>query len=666
MPLVTIAVASYALGLGLGRAGVPIGAALAVALLAVAAAIARRPRLTGCAMVCALGIVVARAAPRESAAGSASPFAAWREQAGRDIDRLFGDDAGVVRALLIADERELAADLRERYARAGLVHVLSISGLHVGIISGAVLVVLRALRLALPLARWGAVLVTLLYVLAIGAPAPAVRSGTMFAATTASWALQRPTSPWATLALGACVPLFTDPGAVADLGYQLSVAGFAALIAAGAWARRSWPARLGGGWRRVATELAISVLATAVTAPLVAWHFGRVSVIAPLANLLAAPLVAVMQPALFLAMIIAPWAGPAQVVADAARVLVAALDGVAALAAAVPGASIAVQSALATALLAGMTALGLCAAAASRAWAFRGMVISGAAFAGMVWWPTIPTGPRGMEVHMIDVGQGDAIAVRTPRGRWVVVDAGGGRGGHDAGRRVVVPYVSRLGGDVAMLVFSHPHDDHVGGAAALIARLRPAEVRDAAFAGTSPAYREALLATRAAGIPWYRVHPRDSMRVDGVTFTFLAPDSAWTAGLRDPNLASAIVRARFGTVRVLLTGDAEAPEEAWLLEHARDDVRADVLKVAHHGSATSSGAPFLDAVRPAIALVSVGPGNRYGHPSPGVIASLEARGVAVLRTDRNGSVVVATDSAGTTLTARAVSGSSLFPVRARP
>jgi competence protein ComEC len=488
----------------------------------------------------------------------------------------------------------------------------------------------------------------------------------MFAATTASWALQRPTSPWATLAVGALVPLLTDPGAVGDLGYQLSVAGFAALIAAGTWARRSWPARLSGVRRRLATEIAISILATAVTAPLVAWHFGRVSLIAPAANLLAAPIVAAMQPALFLAMVIAPWQAPAQVVADGARVLVHALDGVAALAAAVPGASVAVQPALATAVLAGVAAVGLCAAAAARAWEFRGVAVACGAFAGLVWWPALPITPRGLEVHMIDVGQGDAIALRTPRGRWIVVDAGGGRAARDAGRRIVLPYLRRWGGDVAMLVFTHPHDDHVGGAAALISRLRPGEVRDAAFAGTSPAYREALMATRVAGVPWRRIHPGDSVMVDGVALTFLAPDSAWTAGLRDPNLASAVMRARFGHVRVLLTGDAEAPEEEWLLSHARGELRAEVLKVAHHGSATSSGSAFLDAVAPTVALVSVGAGNRYGHPSPGVMAALAARGVAILRTDRAGSVVVATDTAGTAITARAVSGSSLFPARARP
>jgi competence protein ComEC len=196
---------------------------------------------------------------------------------------------------------------------------------------------------------------------------------------------------------------------------------------------------------------------------------------------------------------------------------------------------------------------------------------------------------------------------------------------------------------------THPHDDHVGGAATLITQLAPAEIRDAAFAGTSPSYREALQAARARGVQWKRIQPGDSIIVDGVVATFLAPDSAWTAGLTDPNLASAVLRVRFGTIRVLLTGDAEGPEEEWLLQHAGGALRAEVLKVAHHGSATSSTSAFLAAVRPAIALISVGAGNRYHHPSSAVVDSLEARGTRVLRTDRRGTVVLRTDPAGTRL-----------------
>jgi competence protein ComEC len=249
------------------------------------------------------------------------------------------------------------------------------------------------------------------------------------------------------------------------------------------------------------------------------------------------------------------------------------------------------------------------------------------------------------------VGQGDAIAIRTPHGRWILMDAGRTWTAGDAGRTVVVPYLRRFGGDLDLFVLSHPHADHVGGAATILRALHPAAYTDAAFAGGSESYRRSLLTADSAGVRWSRVHPGDSLAIDGVGVLFLAPDSAWTAALRDPNLASTIALVQYGAVRFLLTGDAEAPEESWLLAHAAGELHADVLKVGHHGSSTSSSPAFLDAVRPRVALVSVGAGNGYGHPSEAVMRDLASRGATVLRTDQLGTIVVRTN--GLTLTVEA-------------
>jgi competence protein ComEC len=139
------------------------------------------------------------------------------------------------------------------------------------------------------------------------------------------------------------------------------------------------------------------------------------------------------------------------------------------------------------------------------------------------------------------------------------------------------------------------------------------------------------------------VRPGERLDIDGVELEFLAPDSSWTVALDDPNAASTVVRARFGNVRVLLTGDAEAEEERWLLEANHGALRAEVLKVGHHGSRTSSTDAFIAAVRPRIALVSVGAANAYGHPSPEVMRRLAAAGATVLRTDQLGTVILRTD-----------------------
>jgi len=128
-----------------------------------------------------------------------------------------------------------------------------------------------------------------------------------------------------------------------------------------------------------------------------------------------------------------------------------------------------------------------------------------------------------------------------------------------------------------------------------------------------------------------------------VSVSFLAPDSAWTVGLKDPNLASTITVVRYGVVRFLLVGDAERAEEDWLLAHHRDELRAQVLKVGHHGSSTSSSDAFLAAVHPDLAVISVGAGNMYGHPSNDVLHALSRIGAEVLRTDEAGTVIVRTD-----------------------
>lgn len=669
MPLIGWAIAVWVTGVLVTATGIPAAPLLiASAVAAMALLLTQRagaPTLTALLLLGAAATMAAREADIHDAACRAEAtraedyarlrsrtpcasddgpiaraLAAQRERAGRIIDRDFGTDAPIVRALLIADTKDLPLDLRDRFASAGLVHILSISGLHVAIIAEAVALLLGALRAGPRLAPALTVLVIAAYVAMIGAPPPAVRSAVMLGVTVVTRALQRPVSPWAALALGAAQPL-ADPRVASDLGWQLSVAGFAALIAGGRFAKRHIPRRWRGWRRTIARDLIISVVATVVTAPMVAWAFGRVSLVAPLTNLAAAPVVAVMQPTLFLALALGGWEGGAQVVAAAAHPMIAALDLVARAGAAVPFASLTVSPSLAVAVGAGLAAIALVVAAWSRD-PGRALIASCIAVAALVWWPLLPVGSGQMEIHMIDVGQGDAIAVRTPHGHWILMDAGRAWRGGDAGRSTVVPYLRRYGGAVDWLILSHPHADHVGGAASVLHALRPPNLLDAAFAGGSEPYRAALAEAARQGTQWHRARPGTQVDVDGVELLTLAPDSSWTASLHDPNLASTIVMVRFGNVRLLLTGDAEGAEERWLLARGVS-LHADILKAGHHGSATSTTPEFLDAVDPRVALVSVGTANSYGHPSPNVMGALRARGTTVLRTDQVGAIVLRTD-----------------------
>ncbi len=663
MPLIATAYLCFAAALIAAFAGLP-WLAIAVGFPALVwGGITGNGRTAGLAMTLLAGALIGATAPETSnwqRRGSAIKTASdsgflerTRTGAANSIDRIFRDDAPMARALLIADQHRIPPEMKDRYARAGMIHMLSISGLHVAIIAGSVVLLLQAARLPRGLASLLAVVITGVYVAMIGAQPPAVRSAVMLAAVAASKATQRPTSPWAGLALGALVPL-VQPRVVLDLGYQLSVVGIAGLIASGSLNRRLLRKRVTGWKQHVSRELLTSVVATIITAPIIAWYFGRLSLIAPLANLAAGPVVSILQPLLFLTLLLAGFDSVARFLADAAHPLLATFDLIATAAASVPGSSVAIVPSLIT-VVAGAGAVVAFTVATASTYPVRPLIAAASLLCLITISPAIPIPYRGgVEMHVLDVGQGDAILIRTDRGRWIVFDAGRIWRTGDAGRSTVIPYVKSRGGEVRAFVLSHAHSDHLGGAVSIMKGLEPREFWDSAFPQGSAAYAQTLRAAMAEGIEWNRVQAGGMMAVDGVRVHFLAPDSVWTASLTDPNEASTIALVEFGSARFLLTGDAEGAEEGWLLDHARSELRADVLKVAHHGSSTSSTDRFLAAVSPALAVISVGADNLYGHPSADVLAGLSRVGAMTLRTDESGTIVIRTDGRRITATASGV------------
>lgn len=569
-------------------------------------------------------------------------LARWRTWTGARIDALYGTDAPLARALLLADADDIDRGVRDRFADAGIVHMLSVSGLHVGIIAGAVRTIAMAARAGALAADLFSLGVTVAFVCFIGVPPPAVRSAAMLALGVIARLRQRPTAPWGIWAASCALPLW-EGRVVLDLGWQLSVAGMGGLLASGPLVHRA--TRTLRGWRRtVVGSMVATTVASAATAPLVAWVFGRVSLAAVFTNVVAAPLFGVAQPLLFASLVMLPLRAVARLLADAARSALWLIDLVARGGAALPLAAVRAEPDAMTALVLGVAVVAGAVALVGRWWR-RPTFVSLGALAAATWWPSLRPGPGRLELHAIDVGQGDALALRSPRGRWLLVDAGGGWRGGDAASAIVWPYLRRFGGDVVYLSMSHPHLDHIGGAATLLARAGADTIWDGAYVSGSPVYRDVLRTARALGRPWRRVAAGDSISLDGAIVTVLAPDSAWLAGLGDggdANEASVVLQVRFGERRFLLTGDAEGREEEWMVARYGDRLASDVLKVGHHGSATSSTPEFLDAVRPRVALISVGTGNSYGHPSQGVLQALDEREVHLLRTDDDGTIVVST------------------------
>jgi competence protein ComEC len=576
------------------------------------------------------GILVARRARLLD--GAPRGRGALRDRIAARSARLFGTRAPLVDALVIARTAELDPTVRERYARAGLAHILSISGLHVGFIAVWLGLLLRAIGLG-PRARFGAATTCIAaYCWLLGLPAPATRAAVMLALDGIARLRQRLVAPRGLVAVAALVVLTLDPWAVRSVGAWLSVSAVAAVIWAGRATERS---------PRIVRLLAPAVAATLVTAPICAYAFGTVAPVGVLANLVAIPLGAVAVPGLIIALLFS-----SSLLSAGAGLCLALLDLVAGAAAALPGGHLVMTAGPpAAALWVGVLAVGWWLwRTPRRPWLF------GARFAfvgALLTWTTSFSAfsrlseCRCLTVHFLDVGQGDAVALRTPAGRWILIDGGPRTPQGDAGRRVVVPFLRRHGAaGIALVVATHPHADHVGGLPAVLDALAVDLVLDPGEPLGEAPYLEFLAATEAANARWVAARAGDRLELDGVELTVLSPDSAWVAVTTDPNEASVVLLVRYGTARLLFTGDAGLPVEGRLAGRIG---HVALLKVGHHGSAGATSEAWLAELAPAEAVISVGAGNRYGHPAPDVLARLSARGVHVHRTDREGTITLESD-----------------------
>jgi len=584
-----------------------------------------------------------------------------RLSAERALVRLFGPArAPLAAALTVGTGDQLDAEVHRRFARAGLAHVLAISGLHVGVLAGALLLVLGAARLRETARRPAATALVAAYVALLGCPPPALRAVGLLALWALARLRQRPVVPFTPLATTALAVAALDPWAVTEAGPWLSFAGaWGCVAAARAWTalrrERALPRN-----RTVASALSVAAVsggATLATAPFSVLGFGTMAPAALLSNVLAVPLVGLLVPSLALTLVLAaalPAAAP--LVAGAAAAGLDAMDGVARLAGALPLASVPFERRL---LAAGLLAvLGVLIlrplprtgrGAARRALLARAATAAALALGAAVWWPLVPDGASGfrpgwLALHFLAVGEGDALAFATPAGRWVVVDGGPRVLGFDAGVSVVTPFLRSSGVQrLALAVASHGDADHMGGLPAVVRAFRPELVLEPGLPLPRPGYLRFLAAAAEAGSRWHRARAGDSVALDGVTIRVWHPDSAWLERGYPVNESSVVLTVEYGAFRAVLPGDAGLVMESASGVTGRIGP-VTVLKVGHHGSRSATGAAWLAALTPRVCVVSVGP-NRYGEPNAGVMAALRTSGCATFRTDAGGAVTVETDGA---------------------
>jgi competence protein ComEC len=600
-----------------------------------------------------------------------APILRLRGRVQEAIVELYGAQAPLVEALVLARREGLAPEVREAFALSGTAHLLAISGFHVGVVAGLLLTLFRRLGVRRAGAAGLSALGCWAYVGAIGAPHAAARAATLVTV----WALSRqggriggrPVHPAGALASAALLLMLIHPLAPGEIGFQLSFAGCAGLLAlrppmdrrVREWLERGVPARRSGasGGSGVAdlvrgghSGLTSGIAATLATAPLAIWHFGRFPLFGIPATLAIGPVIALAIPGILASLLLHPvFPAGGSFVAGGVAVL---LHGVVAAVATVASASwVAPWVTRPTLLLAGaggfLTALLLRGVPGQRLRPpVRTVVLTAGALLPLVLapvWSAVHGRTAGeLRLTFLDVGQGDAVTVRTPAGRWIVIDTGPRSPGWDAGERVLLPHLRREGArQVELLVLTHPHLDHIGGGEALLRDLPVVRIGDPGHPAARPFYTRLLGVAVEDQVGWWAMRAGEMLEVDGVQLRVLhpVPGADTLAPSHGANAVSVVLELRYGAFRALFTGDA--PEEIErLLVHGGEVGPVTLLKAGHHGSRTSTGWELLEKTTPEWAVIPVGRRNSFGHPHPVTLLRLERAGVGVLRTDLHGTITV--------------------------
>lgn len=242
---------------------------------------------------------------------------------------------------------------------------------------------------------------------------------------------------------------------------------------------------------------------------------------------------------------------------------------------------------------------------------------------------------KKLKVHFIDVGQADSILIQTPDGKSMLIDAG-----NNADGQAVVSYLKGQGvSKIDILVGTHPHEDHIGGMDNVINSFEIGQIYMPKVSHTTKTYEDVLTAISRKGLKITSPTPGSTFSLGEVRFTILAPNSST---YEDMNDYSIVLKMEYGNTSFLFTGDAEQVSENEIIAKGYN-LKADVLKVGHHGSSSSTSQAFLDKVSPKYAVIMVGSDNNYGHPHKETMDKLEAKGIPVYRTDENGTIVATSD-----------------------
>ena len=584
---------------------------------------------------------------------SADARAGVRRSIQRGVSPFSPLSAAIVTAVLIGDRTGLPDDVRERLQSAGTYHVIAISGGNIAILAGLVIGLLMAGGVRGRVAAVVTAVALLAYAQVVAAGPSVWRATAMAVIYLVARSLDHRTPPWHAIAVAAALMVAIDPLDVRDAGFILTFGATAALVesARGCTRRRpdargSTRRRLGvGGW--VLTSLAASLAVEAALMPASARLFSRVTVAGVGLNLLAVPLMGVVQVAGILVVALDALGVSAALAGWCAHMAASMIVSSAGLVDAAPWLSTRVPRPSAAWLAiyyVSLLTVWFVHRRPVRVAAAVPFVVAGAVIV-TGWTPSADERRDTLRLTMLDVGQAEAVLLELPRGPRVLIDAGGAPfgDGFDIGGRVVAPALWWQGlRTLDGVLITHGDPDHVGGAVAVAQIFRPGWLWEGIVVPMHEPMSDLRSAAIGAGARIEALRAGQEVTFGAVRVRVLHPPEPDWERPRVRNDDSVVLEVVYRDVAVLLTGDISAEVERTLIPHLTA-AKHRILKVAHHGSRTSTSSELLDAWRPQLALISAGRGNSFGHPTPQVLDRLASIGARVLRTDRHGQITVETD-----------------------
>jgi competence protein ComEC len=568
---------------------------------------------------------------------------------------LEGQSAALLKGLLVGERGEIDPDVKKAFSQVGVIHVLAVSGLHVGFIVVGLFFLLKIFRIPRPWREWLAICGLLLYMLLTGAHPPVVRASIMAVVLILGRILQRRGDVINSIALAALIILLINPLELFGASFQLSFAAVAGIVLIYQSLDKIFRERM-LRWQETGKKmqkyffvlLLVSISAQLATLPLTAFYFGIVPLLSCVANLVVIPLVGAIVGLGYISVLTSIIYFPlGAIYANANWLLLKALLFVVRAGNYIPFSHLCIYRPSLATILVYFSLIGIFLLWNRTKFRNRAIIALLVCINILLWYDAYGDFNR-LKMTFFDVGQGDSALLEFPGDKTLLIDTGEADEEVNYAENVLLPYLQRNGiKKIDILIGTHPHSDHIGGVPFLLEHIKVGRFV------VPKTEMNTDLTTKIDSIATFKhvsvesVTAGDSLLISkNVLLMVLHPNQQSISKVgQDPDLAnnvSIILLTQFGKVKVLFTGDAEKDAEEQVFKFNRL-LRADILKVGHHGSSTSSSQRFRELVEPRYGVVSVGLFNRHRLPSQKVIDDWTKLGTIIARTDRDGAVVFSTD-----------------------